>query len=231
MGNSEKWNMLADDSDIYHKKAMVYREFSDAQDSPRLIAEFLMQKIKNNVLLDLGCGSGKYTREFGHIAKQYIGLDYSKEQLSSAKSQLKNKNSVHFMQSCAKKINLPDNSVDTVLAAWLFGSISNLNKRKQVLAEAKRVLKPKGSMYVVENYGYSEFERIIQQEKSCIEKKNKWLSSNGFSIVKEIETYFQFKSIENAKNTFEEIWGNNASGRIFSPRIQQEVGIYKQVNV
>jgi hypothetical protein len=98
-----------------------------------------------------------------------------------------------------------------VLGFWGFGvlgSIKDLELRKKVLEELKRVLKPGGTIYLVENDKGGEYKKVIDgvsgDEKT--ELKLEWLRNNNFCELKKIETYFEFESTETAKKVFESIW-------------------------
>ena len=70
--------------------------FSIAEDYPNKIYKCLLPKIKNKVVLDLGCGTGKFMKKFYKEAVKYYGLDLSNEQLIIAKNKVKS-NNVQFI--------------------------------------------------------------------------------------------------------------------------------------
>src|SRR3989338_11305595 len=157
MDNKNQHRMMQG-AEIYHRKAQVYDRFSQAEDHLKLIEKFLKPRIKDKTVLDLGCGAGKYLT-LAPLTQKYYALDYSREQLAIAIINVNQKN-VYFLQSSAQNIALPDQSIDIVLASWLFGSILDLRIRAKVLDEAERDSK---TIYAIENYGDCEFEQIIKR--------------------------------------------------------------------
>jgi len=102
------------------------------------------------VVLDLGSGGGidvlLSARRVGPTGKAY-GLDMTDDMLALArenqqKSGLAN---VEFLKGEIERIPLPDNSVDVIIS----NCVINLSADKdRVIAEAFRVLKPGGALYV-----------------------------------------------------------------------------------
>jgi len=221
---------MAQGANVYHEKAQVYDAFCQAEDYPGLIVKFLKHRIKDKTILDLGCGTGKYSKLLCHLTQEYYALDFSKEQLSIAMTKVDQEN-IHFLQSSAQKIDLPDQSIDAVLATWFFGSILDLEIRTKALLEAERVLKKNGSVYVVENNDDCEFEQIIKRNPdiSTTKEIQDWLLSNNFKIESVFETYFQFPSLESARNIFSEIWNEDAVQRISSSKIKHNIAIYEKM--
>ena len=58
---------------------------------------------------------------------------------------------VQHLQASAEKLPFADNSVDHVVSTWTMCSIANLDK---ALAEIRRVLKPTGTLHLVEHVEY-----------------------------------------------------------------------------
>lgn len=106
----------------------------------------------NRVVLDLGCGNG---RNVLYFANQYdcsgYGYDFSPEAIRLAENNLhetKPKNSVIFEErNIGKVLPLADNSIDIILDVTSSNSLSP-DERNIYLAEAARVLKPEGYMFV-----------------------------------------------------------------------------------
>ena len=80
---------LTEKLDIYFKRADVYETFSIAEDEPEKILRFLLPKIKNKDVLDVGCGSAKYLRLLSSSARFITGIDAAKAQLDIARLKTK----------------------------------------------------------------------------------------------------------------------------------------------
>ncbi len=101
-----------------------------------LIASVISEYCKDRIILDLGCGTGTYTRiiaEHGHV----LGIDISKVMLSYAKSKHP---SLDLALADARHIPLRAESIDTVVCIGLFEYI----ERATVLEEINRVLNRDG---------------------------------------------------------------------------------------
>ena len=219
---------LSEKSKNYYEENDIYEIFSIAEDYPNKIYECLVPQIKNKIVLDLGCGTGKFMQKFYDKATKYYGLDLSDQQLNIAKRKVDN-NSVEFICCSAENIPLPDNSVDIIISTWVLGTILELDRRNKVLAEMRRVLKDNGSIYLVENDIGGEFEEIRNRYPNIQRTKeyNDWIEGNGFSCYNKFETYFKFNDKDQAKNVFSNIWGNEIGDKVNREIIKQNIIIYK----
>lgn len=219
---------LSEKSKNYYEENDIYEIFSIAEDYPNKIYECLVPQIKNKIVLDLGCGTGKFMQKFYDKATKYYGLDLSDQQLNIAKRKV-DSNSVEFICCSAENIPLPDNSVNIIIATWVLGTILELDRRNKVLAEMRRVLKGNGSIYLVENDTGGEFEKIRNRYPNIQRTKeyNDWIEGNGFSCYNKFETYFKFNDKDQAKNVFSNIWGNETGDKVNKEIIKQNIIIYK----
>ena len=219
---------LSEKSKNYYEENDIYEIFSIAEDYPNKIYECLVPQIKNKIVLDLGCGTGKFMQKFYDKATKYYGLDLSDQQLNIAKRKVDN-NSLEFICCSAENIPLPDNSVDIIISTWVLGTILELDRRNKVLAEMRRVLKNNGSIYLVENDIGGEFEEIRNRYPNIQRTKeyNDWIEGNGFSCYNKFETYFKFNDKDQAKNVFSNIWGNEIGDKVNKEIIKQNIIIYK----
>lgn len=221
---------LSEKSDAYYKLNKYYEIFSQAEDYPKFILKELEKISKNKVILDAGCGSGKFISDVQHLAKKIYGVDASLEQLDTAKKKVTS--DVELICCDLKKLPFDDNTFDVVYCAWVLGTILDKNKRITVLNELIRVLKKQGKLILVENNIGGEFEIIRDRypDVKKTEEYNNWIINHGFKEYKKISTYFLFKNIKIAKKTFEVIYGKEISQKV-SNRINHEIIIYKYINL
>ena len=123
--------------EVYKTKNDIYDKFATAEDYPKKIEKFLLPHLKNKIVLDLGCGTGKYAKIFGPQSKKYFALDISKEQLKFAKRNTREITKIKFINSEGEKIPLPDNKIDVVISSWVISVVEGFKKRKQILDEIK----------------------------------------------------------------------------------------------
>lgn len=223
--NVEYKNLLKD-SKAYYEDNDYYELFSIAEDGENKVADYLKELSIDKVVLDAGCGTGKFLPIIENVAYKYIGIDLSNEQLIKAKD--KSKRNSLFINSSLEKIELDNNSVDLIISTWVLGTITDIEERNRCLDELKRILKPNGKIILVENDENSEFEEIRNRTSdSRTRDYNNWILSNGFIVDKRLETYFSFKSIDEAKKCFEVIYGKTISDKIKDKKIEHKIIIFK----
>lgn len=215
-------------SKSYYQECNYYEKFSQAEDRLNLILDFLKTVTQNKNVLDIGCGTGKYTSALVDNAKSIIGIDKSSSQLEIAKTKVSSNNFI-----CCDASNLPfqNSFFDVIISCWCVGTIQNTDIQKKVVSEIKRVLKNGGSAYFVENDIGGEFEQIRDRYPNIerTKKYNNFLEENGFVECKKIQTFFEFETLDEAKNTFERIWDKNVANKIKSNKICHNVIIYQFV--
>lgn len=106
----------------------------------------------NSIGIDLGCGSGRWTKFTSGKVKELFALDASEEALNIAKINLKDKKNVKFLNQSVGEIGLEDNSLDF---SYSLGVLHHIPDIKSALVEINRVLKP-GAPFLV--YLYYNFD-------------------------------------------------------------------------
>lgn len=222
-----KQKNLLYDSEAYYKNNDYYELFSIAEDYEGEVKKYLTNIGRYDVVLDAGCGTGKYLNTLEEISSEYIGIDLSSDQLNKASSKIKKSNS-KLINANLTRIPLPDNSVDLIVSCWVLGTITDPNDRKKALKELKRVLKPNGKIVLIENDKDGEFETLRNHIKDGkTEKYNDWLKSNEFKEHLKIKTKFKFDNKDIAKNVFDNIYGKDISNKINSDIIEHNILIFK----
>lgn len=129
-----------------------------------VIAELLT--IPSRIVLDIGCGNGHISRDLARLgAAQVIGIDPGEKQLARA---LEAPRAGHecYVRAGAEALPFPTDSADVVL---FFNSLHHVPMAllDEALAEAKRVLKPKGSVLITEPLARGpqfELSKLINDE-------------------------------------------------------------------
>lgn len=221
---------LSEKSKNYYEENDIYEVFSLAEDYSNKIYKSLLPEIKDKVVLDLGCGTGKFMEKFYKDTIKYYGLDLSNQQLNIAKKKVKGSN-VEFICCSAENIPLEDNSIDVIISTWVLGTILEEDRRKNVINEMRRVLKRNVSIYLVENDIGGEFEEIRNRYPDISRTKsyNDSLENNGFNCFSKFETEFKFENKNQAQNVFSNIWGNQIGSKVSDEIIKQNIVIYKSV--
>ena len=222
---------LLKDSKAYYEDNDYYEIFSVAEDGENKVGSYLEHICKDKIVLDAGCGTGKFLNILEEYSKKYIGIDLSDKQLEKAKVKSK-KDASEFICSNLSKINLESDKVDLIVCSWVLGTIIDITERNKCLSELKRLLKSNGTIILIENDENSEFEEIRNRTKdSRTRDYNNWILSNDFTIDKQIDTYFNFNSYNEAKKSFEVIYGPEISSKIKDKKIEHKIVIFKYKNV
>jgi ubiquinone/menaquinone biosynthesis C-methylase UbiE len=222
-----KTDRLAANSDVYNLKSDSYELFSQAEDAPNKAGAFLLPYLKDKIVLDFGCGTGKFIPLFAPTTKQYITTDISETQLAIAKKKAENFDTVTVLKIENNKLPLEDSSVDVIFSAWVIGSIQDLNIREAAIEEFKRVLKPGGKVFLIENNVGGEYKEIVDGEvgNERTRKKLVWLENHNFWQAKVFETEFVFNDTETAQSVFSEIWDEETASAITKNTIAHNVVI------
>lgn len=220
---------LLQDSSAYYENNDYYEIFSKAEDGEEKVANYLKNEAKGKIVLDAGCGTGKFLDVLESVSSKYIGVDLSFEQLIKAQSK-KKKDSTNFINANLKDIMLADNSVDLIVSPWVLGTVLDMNERLECLSELKRVLKPGGKIILIENDEGSEFEALRNRDKDLRTRNyNNWILDNEFKVSEKFDTKFIFNNFIEARKCFLEIYGSGVAAKIKSEFIEHKIILFEFV--
>ena len=137
-GKVASWydKLLEKDNDSFQQNVIL----------PNLIR--LLNLEKSNVVLDLACGQGFFSRIFAQKAGRVVASDISSELIQLAKKHASK--AIEYHVSSADNISFcKDKSVDKIVIILALQNIKNVDG---VLKECARVLKETGSLYVILNH-------------------------------------------------------------------------------
>ena len=121
--------------------------------------ENYLKILKNQKILDLGCGNGRANNFFKRFKLQYTGLDSSKNLLAKAKQNFPQEKFIYGQME--KKIPFKNKSFAAISAIASFHHLFNAKDRQKCLQEIHRVLKPNGLlMMTVWNMQQEKFNTI-----------------------------------------------------------------------
>jgi ubiquinone/menaquinone biosynthesis C-methylase UbiE len=225
---------LCENAESYYEKAGIYDLFSQAEDYPGKVFRVLKQVVKGKVVLDVGCGTGKYLKLLAPCCKKIIGVDVSADQLAIARREIGKLTNVELIHAPADKIKLKSGTTEVVIGAWFLGSIVGIRRKKKILHKLESILNDTGTIYLIENDVGSEFERIRQGVSNPLRKAlehNQWLLDKmGFKVFKRIKTYFKFKNVNTARSVIWSIWGRRAADKVHCHLLFHNVIIFKKVS-
>lgn len=103
------------------------------------------RELRNQTILEVGCGTGYWLREFikwGARPEGLVGVDLLADRIAQATQVCPS--TVSFYCESASTLRFPDSSFDLVLQSTVFTSILNPGMKQQIALEMLRVLKPEG---------------------------------------------------------------------------------------
>jgi ubiquinone/menaquinone biosynthesis C-methylase UbiE len=205
---AENWNAA------YGEQASSYEDFSRCEDADGLVLLHLFrrQSLGGKTVLEIGCGSGKYTRHLAEQCARYVALDRSAPLLAIAGERCAGLEAITFLQADAEAIPLPDASVDVVFSSWALDGIVPLSARVQAIAECERVLRAGGDIWVVGNHFTGAFMDMRGEDSIASDRAGyEFMLAQGFAHVETIETQFRFPSLAEAHRILTFIFGESAA--------------------
>lgn len=154
----------------------------------------LLKTKKEGLYLDIGCGTGNYTKEFDKMGYQFIGVDPSARMLEKATSET---SSVTWKLGKVENLDLPNESIDGVIATLTLHHWQDLTKG---FASLEKVLKPNGRIVIFTatpnqmkgywlNHYFPKMMRDSFFQMPSLAKINMCLQRNGLKIIL-TENYF-----------------------------------------
>lgn len=144
------------DADAYHWIAKVYDAiFQPILRPARRKGVPLYPPRQGMVILDIGCGTGAQLDLYKRSGAMLLGIDQSPAMLARARRRLAR--DAVLVRADASRIPYPDSSVDLILLSLALHELAE-ETRRNVLVEARRVLKAEGRVLVLDYHaGPAEF--------------------------------------------------------------------------
>uniref|UniRef100_A0A6C0M020 Methyltransferase type 11 domain-containing protein n=1 Tax=viral metagenome TaxID=1070528 RepID=A0A6C0M020_9ZZZZ len=187
---------------VHHIYDTIYKRFNETRYSPwKAVDNFISMIESNSIVLDIGCGNGKYS----NLLKQsyYIGIDMSSMLIDITKN-----HGVDALIGNALYLPFRSNSIDYILCIAMLHHLSTKERRFQCIKEIIRVLKSGGQCIIT-----------VWALELTDERKNKWIKINESgdyfvqwhhtSILNRYYHFFSKEEIEEIIDVFkDDIIGN-----------------------
>lgn len=128
---------------------------------------------KNHFVLDAGCGNGNVIEQLLNRGLQKIhGVDFSPERIDEVKKRFENQNEIEAYHAPLEQTGLADESYDRIICRYVYEHLTNT---PEVTHELWRLLKPGGSLYIIEfdNIFFDFYTKNEDFNRQLLELKNK----------------------------------------------------------
>lgn len=105
-------------------------------------------------IIELGCGTGKNSEWLIDKCDTLLGVDFSSEMISKAKSKIKSKKVKFIEADLLKKWKFVNNSVDLITASLILEHIQNLDF---IFSESNKSLAANGLFYICELHPFKQY--------------------------------------------------------------------------
>jgi hypothetical protein len=129
--------------------------------------------LADRIVLDIGCGDGKFTRFLARSGAKATGIDVNPRVIERAYAKAREEGlDIAWIEGRAEDLPFSNASLDTVVFS---NSLHHVDpgEMDHAIAEAARVLKPGGDLYVMEPVAegaYFEATRLINDEREVRNK-------------------------------------------------------------
>lgn len=155
--------------------------------------------------VDLGCGTGAFTRRLRHLGLSLSGMDISPEAVQTAQRQA---TSERYACGDITATGAPDNSQDIVLYSGVLHHFPTREERARVLAEGFRLLAPGGRLFAFDPNQHSPTMWLYRDPRSPL------FSSEGKTENEVLLSRAQLRD-ELAAAGFASVWVAGVSGITF----------------
>ena len=214
---------MSDSGENWHRAYVeapeIFDAFSSAEDPDGLITRSVLKhaELDGRRVLEIGCGTGRYTREWSPSAASYLALEKSPGMLQLARRNCAGTTTgLELLCANAAAIPVRDDTVDRVLAGWV---VINLQPRLRatVLRETARVLGrgPGAGLWLIENHWSGEFQLLRGRRRDEESARVRMLiNRHGFSIVEVVHTELRFASTDEAERVLGWLCGEAVRRRL-----------------
>jgi ubiquinone/menaquinone biosynthesis C-methylase UbiE len=218
---------MIDFHNIYSKQAENYDLLVSREDyqSNLLPALADIRPLQGIEVLDLGTGTGRFTRLLAPIANRVLALDASEHMLQKAQKRLRDGKYPNWHLAVADFRELPvaDGTADMAIAGWSLGhSIEWYGDgwRKEIgraLVEMRRIMRPGGAIIIIETLGTGR--ETPQPPTTGLASYYEFLEETvGFSH-RWIRTDYEFESLDEAERLSGFFFGTELSDRIIRDQL------------
>lgn len=220
-----KGSSMSDFKQIYATQAETYDRLIAREDYQGNILRALkeIRPFSQQTIVEFGAGTGRLTCLLAPIVKQIHAFDASAAMLAVAEQKLKSTALTNWQLQVADNANipLPDNCADIAIEGWSFGHLRGWhpdNWREKLdanLAEMARLLRPDGTMILLETLGtgyasphrFPWLDEMFQHLETAHHFQHMW-----------IRTDYQFASLAEAEELTNFFFGEELAQQVHAQK-------------
>lgn len=196
----------------YIEAPELFDAFARAEDPEGCISELVTREagLAGRDVLEIGCGTGRYTSNWAGRAGSYLAVERSPQMLAVACREATADLPARWICADARRLPLTGGSVDRVLAGWVVANLKR-KRREQVRREIARLLRPDpgAEVWLIENHWSGEFQQL--RERACERERLRLLelcSDWRLEVAHEVRTSLAFPSAAEAERVLGYLLGD-----------------------
>ncbi|CAN7312955.1 class I SAM-dependent methyltransferase [Paenibacillus sp. LjRoot153] len=210
-------------ADIYANQADMYERLVSKQASLYETIQAIIP-VEGLDIIDMGAGAGRLTRILAPHAKSIVALDESESMLQITADHLRQSDLHNWRIQVADHRQLPikDHRADVIVSGWSICYLANSDvdhweaNIHQIIGEIRRVLRPGGTVIIIENFGTGS---ETPNPPNFLVNYYKLLESEyGFSHTW-IRTDYTFESVDEAETLTRFFFGDVIANKVVSEQL------------
>ncbi len=170
------------------------------------------------LVMDIGCGRGDQALFMARDAEAVVAVDADQRMVERTRERASEaRSSLCVLHADVTDLPLATGSLDAIYAFWayFFGPGA-----EEGLAECERILRPGGTLCVVQNRGGDELSELWSDAEFACLQWGQWFQKHGFSSLV-INSHWRFPSMDEAALLVQYLWGEKGLQTLLRRRTLQ----------
>ena len=157
----------------------------------------------DRLVMDIGCGRGDHALVMARDAGVVVAADADERMVNRTRARALGVHpSLCVLHADVTDLPLASESLDVVYAFWAYF----FGEGEKGLRECERVLRPGGSLCVVQNRGGDELSQLWSDPEFACLQWGRWFEERGFASFG-VNSYWRFPSMDEAVLLVRYLWG------------------------
>lgn len=205
--SSEGWTRA------YREAPEVFDAFARAEDPEGRVVGRLREllPLAGRRVLELGCGTGRWTRVLAGDAACWVTLEPARAMLAFAARDARA--GALLLRARAERLPVVDGAFDVVFAGWVLAN-ARPAVRAAALAECERALAPGGEVWLLESHWGDELAALRGRPDDPARAEVRPLLDAGFELVETVRDELRFESSAEAERVLGYLCGERARAEL-----------------